>query len=1641
MKSYSLIKRASFFIFIASIMIVPFMIFVNLPILTKTPQVKAALLTQMLYVTNAADNTVSQINVSTNPPSILNTIALPAGGTPSSIAISPDGTTAYVTDSTLNMLYPIDLTQNPPVPKAGVSTGPGPIGVVISPSGSDAYVLDYNSSGQSGLVQDFNLLTSPPSLSATLNVGLHPTTISINNSGTLLYITNGASETVSQINLPSFKSGMTLSLQVGTSLAGGSFSPDSMWAYLSGGINSSVAVVSVPAQSVQSIISLSSANVTAVQESQNANYLFAADANNNVVYPINPTNFSIGSAISVDSYPNMMTYNNSDTELFVVNEQGNSSCGAFGSNGSLSTINLSNDTVSSTICLGKSPSGIAISPVPVISSITPNSGSFSGAETVTINGSGFLTGSQVYFGSQQSTNVTVLSSTQVIAQSPPSSPSNTTPVVDVTVTDSLGSSVTTPTDLFAYGRQSAYVVDATSGDVKALSTSINPQSVLGSISVSNPSGQALSSDGQTLYVISASSGSVTVVNTSNFQSISSFYVQTGIDSIALSPNSDLALLTDSSNNSLYAVNLTTSPPTVYPALSVCNDPTDVAIAPDGSTAYVICTNSNSVVSVNIANLKPVLIGNINVGVQPVAEAFSSDGQILYVVNANSSASAGSVTPIYLGASGYVGSSFLVGKAPDAIAITPDDNYALVANSQSDTVSVISLTTNSLLTSVTVGAVPKSITIVDSGAYADVVNGSDNSVTPINLANFTAGSSIAVGQNPINIVSNGPPAVLNLTPADGSTLGGNQIAIYGVNFTPQTQVYFGSTLANYAEFISPSKLVVSVPPGSGVATLSVTNENGTSYNLGSANQYQYVSLSNEPIAIATGHSTAQAYSISTFGNLLSATLSVGNGPYGVAITTGRTLALLTNGADGTVSPINLQTNPISVEPAVKVCQSGSNCTPTAIAISPDDSTAFIALNGSSQIAVFDIAKQSVLQYVDIPGAPQAIAVSPDGVFVYVLYVDTLTRLYQTSSGWAVDSASSVNTGNGAASLVVSPDGNYAYVANTTDNTVVQLSLLQDPINLTQTYLVSIPHSLAITPDGHTLYVGNALMQVTPINLQTSSVGSPIIISNGASASIVALAMSPDGAAVWGVSYNTNEVVEIPTASNLALSTIQLPTGAAPNAIAVSWPVSSPTAVQNLAVNPGNQSLNISWSAPLSDGGSPVTSYSINIVGPQGPLTPITVNGTTFSYTQTGLTNMAGYKVSVSAINSVGTGVAANSQIVYPQITAGEFVPLVPSRILDTRTGNGTNGVIGPLGPNSSLNLQVAGRGGVPSSGVSAVVMNVTGVNATAISYLTVYPTGNSLPVTSNLNLAPNEPATPNLVTVGLGKLGNVTIYNFNGTVDVIADVVGYYTDGSTFAESRFDPLSPSRILDTRTNLGLCQPSPCASIGPNSSISVTVAGQGGVPAGQAVGVVMNVTATQSSATSYLTIYPTGQSRPLASDLNFVPNQTVPNLVVSELGKDGQISIYNASGVVDVLIDVVGYFTLPGSINGARFSPLVPKRILDTRINLGSCSVSCSALGSNSTLTLQVTGINGSALLGASGAIMNVTAISPTQLSYLTIYPSNVTLPVASDLNFVAGQTTANSVASELSSSGQISIYNFKGTVNVAVDIYGYFNDGST
>ena len=65
------------------------------------------------------------------------------------------------------------------------------------------------------------------------------------------------------------------------------------------------------------------------------------------------------------------------------------------------------------------------------------------------------------------------------------------------------------------------------------------------------------------------------------------------------------------------------------------------------------------------------------------------------------------------------------------------------------------------------------------------------------------------------------------------------------------------------------------------------------------------------------------------------------------------------------------------------------------------------------------------------------------------------------------------------------------------------------------------------------------------------------------------------------------------------------------------------------------------------------------------------------------------------------------------------------------------------------------------------------------------------------------------------------------------------------------------------------------------------------------------TNPSAAGYLTAWPDGASRPLASDVNFVVGQTVPNLVVVKLGANGSIDMFNGVGSVDAIVDVVGWY----------------------------------------------------------------------------------------------------------------------------------------
>jgi hypothetical protein len=191
-----------------------------------------------------------------------------------------------------------------------------------------------------------------------------------------------------------------------------------------------------------------------------------------------------------------------------------------------------------------------------------------------------------------------------------------------------------------------------------------------------------------------------------------------------------------------------------------------------------------------------------------------------------------------------------------------------------------------------------------------------------------------------------------------------------------------------------------------------------------------------------------------------------------------------------------------------------------------------------------------------------------------------------------------------------------------------------------------------------------------------------------------------------------------------------------------------------------------------------------------------------------------------------------------------------------------------------------------------------------------------------------------------------------------------------------------------------------------------------------VALNVTVTQPTAAGFVTAWPTGAPRPLASNLNFVAGQTVPNAVVVKLGTGGRVSLYNDAGSAHLIADVSGYYT-----SSSELVPVDPVRLLDTRSGAGG--VSGSTWG---TVQVQAAGRVGLPATGLTSVVMNVTVTQPASAGFLTVWPSGSPRPNASNLNFASGQTVPNLVIAKLGPGGAIA-YNSSARTHVIIDILGY------
>lgn len=268
--------------------------------------------------------------------------------------------------------------------------------------------------------------------------------------------------------------------------------------------------------------------------------------------------------------------------------------------------------------------------------------------------------------------------------------------------------------------------------------------------------------------------------------------------------------------------------------------------------------------------------------------------------------------------------------------------------------------------------------------------------------------------------------------------------------------------------------------------------------------------------------------------------------------------------------------------------------------------------------------------------------------------------------------------------------------------------------------------------------------------------------------------------------------------------------------------------------------------------------------------------------------------IGVFNAVGTADCIVDVMGYVSAGPGSgLLPLVPTRLLDTRTGVGIP--LARLRGGQRVDLTVAGVGGVPASGVDAVVLNVAALRPTVTGFLSVCPSGMAVPEISNLNYDPGR-NVPNLVVCKLGPDGAVSLVANAGELDVIADVVGCFTSDGVSQVS----IPPSRVLDTRHGIG----GPAGLVGPESEIDVSVVGVSGVdPAATAV--ILNVTATGTTQETFVTVYPDGVARPDASSLNVAQGATIANLVIAKVGSNGRVRLYNQAGNLHLIADVTGYF----------------------------------------------------------------------------------------------------------------------------------------
>lgn len=382
---------------------------------------------------------------------------------------------------------------------------------------------------------------------------------------------------------------------------------------------------------------------------------------------------------------------------------------------------------------------------------------------------------------------------------------------------------------------------------------------------------------------------------------------------------------------------------------------------------------------------------------------------------------------------------------------------------------------------------------------------------------------------------------------------------------------------------------------------------------------------------------------------------------------------------------------------------------------------------------------------------------------------------------------------------------------------------------------------------------------------------------------------------------------------------------------------------------------------------------------------------------------------------------------------DITSIDPARLLETREGDDLSTIDGEsegdgrVESDTFIEVQIAGRGGVPID-APAAVFNVTAINPAARGFVTVYPCGER-PLASSLNFAAAGVVVGNEVIAKLSADGTVCAYT-SAETDLTFDVVG-------FASEIYRSLDPARLLETRTGPGTATVDGDAlgdgRILADTFVEIPIAGRGGLPMSGAAAVVMNVTAINPAGRGFVTISPCGPTRPLASSLNYSSaGAVVGNEVIAKLSPEGTVCAYT-SAETDLTFDAVGYFSTVSS-----YTSIDPARVLETRDANGATTIDGVSEGDG---RVQADSLRETRVAGRAGVpddalavVLNVTVINPTGRGFITLNDCGP-LPLASSLNFAAaGVVAGNEVVAKLSADGTVCAFASAET-DLTFDVTGF------